>query len=169
MGEILAAYPAARLGLFRRYHIGGCQACGYKLEDTLEQVSQQFHIADPIEAIARVIRESSEAEAKLLILPSAAPPQGHRFLDVRTPEEFRKGHLPGARLLTVELTFEILDSWPKDTPLVVYSDRGQRSLEKASYFLAYGFTTVRNLSGGLEAWEGELEAGDGSDSRTASH
>ena len=35
MDEILRVYPSAKLGLFRRYHIGGCTACGYQLTDTL--------------------------------------------------------------------------------------------------------------------------------------
>ena len=30
MEEILNAYPSAKLGLFRQYHIGGCTACGYQ-------------------------------------------------------------------------------------------------------------------------------------------
>jgi hypothetical protein len=38
MEEILSAHPSAKLGLFRRYHIGGCTACGYQPTDTLEQV-----------------------------------------------------------------------------------------------------------------------------------
>src|SRR6266436_1305236 len=42
------------------------------------------------------------------------------LLDVRAPEEWEAGHIEGARLATVELTFEILDSWPKDTRLVLY-------------------------------------------------
>ncbi len=176
MGEILAAYPAARLGLFRKYHIGGCSACGYKLEDTLEQVRLQYNIKDSLETIVQVVRESSEAEARLLILPatiasaalpapavrlseeataSGKPPD--RIIDVRTPEEYQQGHIPGAQLLTVELTFEALDSWPKDTPIVFYSNTGKRGLEKASFFLAYGFTNVRNMAGGLAAWPGELE------------
>ncbi len=156
MGEILAAYPAARLGLFRRYHIGGCQACGYQPGDTLEQVCRQFNITDPVEKIAEVIRESREAELKLQILPVtiANAPRQETLIDVRTPEEFERGHLPGARLLTVDLTFEILDSWPKVAPIVFYSNHGQRSLEKTSYFAAYGFTNVRNMAGGLEAWPG---------------
>jgi len=159
MGEILSAYPAARLGLFRRYHIGGCTSCGYQLIDTLEQVRRQYNINDPVETIATVIRESSAAEAKLQILPAtwiANPKQG-RFLDARTPEEFQKGRIPGAELLTVERIFEILDSWPKDTPIILYSNHGRRSLERASYLTAYGFTNAKNLAGGLEAWSGEWE------------
>lgn len=158
MAEILSAYPAAKLGLFRRYHIGGCTACGYKPEDTIEQVRQQYNIEDSIDAMAEAIRESSKAEAQLLILPAvmAAKPK-ERVIDVRTAEEFEKGHIPGAQLLTVELAFEILDTWPKDTPIVCCSNTGRRGLEKASYFTAYGFTNARNLAGGLEAWTGEIE------------
>ena len=39
-----------------------------------------------------------------------------------------------------------------------YSNAGRRSLEVASYFMAYGFTNVRNMAGGLEAWSVELMA-----------
>ena len=155
MGEILAAYPAAKGGLFRRYHIGGCTACGYKLTDTLEQVCRRFNIRDAVETIADLIHTSSDAEARLQILPAAvAEKPTERIIDVRTPEEYGKGHIPGAGLLSVELTFEALDSWPKDTPIVFYSNTGKRGLEKASFFMAYGFTNVRNLAGGLKAWNG---------------
>jgi len=29
MGEVLEAYPSAQRALFRGYHIGGCNSCGY--------------------------------------------------------------------------------------------------------------------------------------------
>ena len=79
------------------------------------------------------------------------------LIDVRSPEEWGNGHIPGAQFLTVELKFEALDTWPKDTRIVFYSNAGHRSLEVASYFMAYGFTNVRNMAGGLEAWSGELQ------------
>jgi rhodanese-related sulfurtransferase len=156
MAEILAAYPAARLGLFRRYHIGGCQACGYLPTDTLETVCRAYDIADPVETVVAVIRDSSAAEAGLFILPAVVKPAEERILDVRSPEEFAQGHIAGAQLLTVELTFEILDSWPKDTPIVCYSNTGRRGLEKASFFTAYGFTRARHLAGGLKSWTAEV-------------
>ena len=68
-----------------------------------------------------------------------------------------KGHIPEAQFLTLELKFEALDTCPKDTRIVFYS-KGHRSLEVASYFMAYGFTNVRNMAGGLEGWPGELHA-----------
>jgi rhodanese-related sulfurtransferase len=66
------------------------------------------------------------------------------LLDVRAPEEWEAGHIEGAQLATVELTFEILDSWPKDT-LVLYST-GNRSLDRASYFRAR-LTNPRSMDG----------------------
>jgi len=38
------------------------------------------------------------------------------------------GHVPDAPHLTVELTFEILDSWTKDTPSICWSNPGRRAV-----------------------------------------
>ena len=183
MEEILNAYPSAKLGLFRQYHIGGCTACGYQPADTLEQVMADHNISDPLETVIACILESRQVEAGLQILPTvvaaalkpkqesqlvdvsspeveAALERGESWplIDVRSPEEWVNGNIPGARFLTVELKFEALDTWPKDARIVFYSNAGHRSLEVASYFMAYGFTNVRNMAGGLEAWSGELQA-----------
>ena len=182
MEEILSAYPSAKLGLFRRYHVGGCTACGYQPTDTLEQVMADHNIPDPLESVIACILESGQVEAGLQILPTvvaaalkptpekplgdvsspeveAALERGESWplIDVRSPEEWGNSHIPGAQFLTVELKFEALDTWPKDTRIVFYSNAGHRSLEVASYFMAYGFTNVRNMAGGLEAWSGELQ------------
>ena len=183
MGEILSAYPSAKLGLFRHYHIGGCAACGYQPTDTLGEVMHEHNIPDPLDAVIVCIRDSADVEARLQILPTvvaatlqpekdsrlldlqspevaAALQRGEkwRLIDVRSPEEWEKGHIPEAQLHTLELKFQALDSWPKDTPIIFYSNTGSRSLQAASYFMAYGFTNVHNMAGGIEAWPGELEA-----------
>jgi len=183
MGEILSVYPSAKLGLFRQYHIGGCAACGYQPADTLAEVMKEHNIEDPLDAVIVCIRNSANIDAGLQILPAvvaatlqpdvdsrllivqspevaAALQRGEkwRLIDVRSPEEWETLHIPGAQLLTVELKFEALDSWPKDTPIIFYSNKGNHSLEVASYFVAYGSTHVRSMAGGIEAWSGALEA-----------
>jgi rhodanese-related sulfurtransferase len=178
MGEILSEYPSARLELFRRYHVGGCTACGYQLTDTLEQVCREHNIPDSLEQVIEYVRNSRDVEAKLQILPTVlltsiqnsrvAKPsqpvdlsgddlaqafqrrQRWRLVDVRSAEEWEQSHLPDAQLLTNELKFEMLDTWPKDTPILFYSNSGRRGLETASYFVAYGFSNIRNLAGGLK-------------------
>ena len=161
MEEVLRAYPAAKVGLFQSYHIGGCESCGYQPTQTLEEVRRDFNIQDGLDKMASVIRASAEVFASLHISPgdlesALRAREPLTLLDVRKPEEYDAANLPGSRLVTVELTFEILDTWPKDTLLVCYSGHGRRSLDKASYFRAYGFPRARSLSGGLAAWVAEV-------------
>ena len=162
MAEILQAFPNAKIALFIRYHIGGCASCSYSLSDTLEEVCRNYSIADPLETVLTCIRQSASVEAKIHVSPEqviGALQRGEdlRLLDVRSAEEWQAGRIPGAQPVTVELTFEALDSWPKNTPIIFYSNTGKRSLERASFFMAYGFTNVRNMAGGLEAWSGAIE------------
>jgi len=165
MGDILAAYPAAKVGLFHRYHIGGCSACGYAPEETLGAVRERSGIKDSLEQIVECVRSSGAIEARLHTTVdevAAALERGAELhlIDVRTPAEYEAGHLAGARLLTVELTFDILDGWEKDAPIVTCSNEGGRSLDKASYLTAYGKTNAKSLDGGLTAWRerfGSLE------------
>ena len=157
MEKILHTYPSAKVGLFQRYHIGGCASCGYQPTDTLAEVCRTHNIVDSVDAVIACIRQSQEMEAQLHLRPAevaAALKRGEqvRLLDVRSPQEWEAAHLQGAQLVTVALTFEALDSWPKDTPVVLYSNHGRRSLDKASYFRAYGLTNVKSMDGGLTAW-----------------
>ena len=103
------------------------------------------------------IQHSQDVEARLHIHPTEvaeALNRGERLqlLDVRSAKEQEAGHIPDAQHLTVELTFEILDSRPKD--IIFCSNPGRRSLDKASYFRAYGFTDARSLTGEIDAWLG---------------
>jgi rhodanese-related sulfurtransferase len=161
MEEILHAYPSANVGLFQRYHIGGCASCGYQPVDTLAAVCQTHNITDSMDDVIACIRGSRAVEVQLHIQPAEVAVALERgalvqLLDVRSPQEWEVAHIPGAQLLTVELTFEALDSRPKDTLVVVYSNQGRRSLEKASYFRAYGLSNVKSMDGGLEAWTKEI-------------
>jgi rhodanese-related sulfurtransferase len=163
MADILHAYPTAKIALFIRYHIGGCTSCSYQLTDTLAEVCQNYSIADSFEAVRAIIRQSASVEAKIHISQqelASALQRGEdlRLLDTRSTSEWQAGHLVGARPVTVELTFNALDSWSKETPIVFYSNEGRRSLDKAAYFQAYGFTNARSLDGGIQDWPGRLES-----------
>ncbi len=164
MGEILAAYPAAKVGLFQKYHIGGCKACGYELDETLEQVRAKHNVQATIDEMIEAVRASEKVESALHVTAAELADMlangiEVRLLDTRTPEEFAAGHLAGAQLVTPALSFEVLDEWPKDTAVVCYSNDGARSLERASHFRAYGMRNVRSLTGGLDAWTGPLVTG----------
>lgn len=161
MQELLEAYPSAQRALFRRYHIGGCNSCGYQPEDILEEVAHGHNITDLDEVIA-FIQEADEVDRRIQVSPgemvaalrSDAPP---RLIDVRTPEEWDVARIPGATLVSEELTQEMMQ-WPKDTPIVFYCHHGQRSLDAASYFAGHGFRNVRSITGGIEAWSLEVDS-----------
>jgi len=163
MAEVLHAYPGAKIALFIRYHIGGCANCSYQFSDTLAEVCRNYSIADPLEAVLAFIRQSASVEGEIHVSPEQVVGgierrEDLRLLDVRSAEEWQADRIPGAQLVTVELTFEALDSWPKQTPIVFYSNEGRRSLDKAAYFQAYGFTNARSLDGGIQAWPGKIES-----------
>jgi rhodanese-related sulfurtransferase/DUF971 family protein len=156
MGEILEQYPSARGTLFRRYHVGGCSSCGYEPGDTLEKVMKSHNVLDLQEVIAH-IEQSEELTRKIQIEPrelaallqTTNPP---KLLDVRTPDEAAMAQLEGAQLVDDRLAREIMETWPKETPIVLYCHVGERSLDAASYLIGHGFTNVRSLAGGIDAW-----------------
>ena len=57
---------------------------------------------------------------------------GAMLLDVRTPEEYRSGHIPGSRnlpLQTIDSVSTVVEN--KDTSLYVYCQSGARSRQAA--------------------------------------
>jgi len=161
MQEVLEAYPGAQRALFRRYHIGGCNSCGYQLEDILEEVAHRHDVHDLDEVIAfiasaeRIDRHIQASPPEVAAaLRSDTPP---RLIDVRTPEEWELSRIQGATLITEELARQMM-RWPKDTPIVFYCHRGQRSLDAATYFAGHGFCNARSLTGGIDAWSLDVDA-----------
>lgn len=77
------------------------------------------------------------------------------WLDVRTRQEFvERGHVPGARLLPVDLVASGLGVLDPATTVVVYCEHGIRSTQAAQLLDRAGIARVRNLSGGMSAWAG---------------
>lgn len=74
------------------------------------------------------------------------------IVDVRTPEEFGKGSLPGARNVPADKVGEKLRDVKKDKPLIVVCASGSRAGRVAAQLRASGFGEVYVLAGGLSAW-----------------
>lgn len=78
------------------------------------------------------------------------------LLDVRTPEEFKEGHLKGAINIDVkdEANFmkKALEVLPKNKTVMVYCRSGRRSANAAGKLAAEGYF-VFNLEGGIIAWK----------------
>ncbi|WP_163783028.1 rhodanese-like domain-containing protein [Myxococcus vastator] len=77
---------------------------------------------------------------------------GATLVDVRTPEEYAAGHLPGAVNIPVgELARRLGELGSPGTPLVVYCRSGARSGRAERLLKAQGFQDVFNL-GPMSAW-----------------
>jgi len=75
-------------------------------------------------------------------------------LDVRTPEEYEKGHIEGATLINFYSDdFEQkINELPKDKEYVVYCHSGNRSGQAVQKMEAAGFTKAHNMTGGWSSW-----------------
>lgn len=75
-------------------------------------------------------------------------------IDVRNPNEYADGHLPGATLIPVNSVFQRREELPKDKKLLFVCAVGQRSALAAEMAAAAGVPSDRlyNLDGGTDAW-----------------
>ena len=161
MQDVLDAYPSAQRALFRRFHIGGCNSCGYEPADILEEVAHRHKITD-LDEVLEFIEQAEQSDRRFHVSPgdvavglrSESPP---RLVDVRTPEEWELARIQGATLTTEEQTKEMM-RWPKATPIVFYCHLGQRSLDAASYFAGHGFKNVQSMTGGIDGWSLDVDS-----------
>jgi len=77
---------------------------------------------------------------------------GARLVDVRSPQEFATGHLPGAVNIPVQdLERRIGELTGKDRPIVLYCRSGARSSSAARLLASAGYTQVHDL-GAMSSW-----------------
>lgn len=81
----------------------------------------------------------------------AAQEAGATLLDVRTPDEYEAGRIPGAVLLPVDELRDRIDELPEGE-LVVHCAVGIRAHIAAQILAAAGRPGVRNLDGGYKTW-----------------
>lgn len=79
--------------------------------------------------------------------------QSHTLLDVRTVEEYRMGHLPGAINIPLDQLGRRVKELPANKPVVVVCATGNRSVSGSRAVAAAGkYPKVYNLKGGTMAW-----------------
>lgn len=82
---------------------------------------------------------------------------GAVLLDVRTPDEYRQGHIPGSKnvpLQSISKVADMIDN--KSTSIFVHCLSGARSRRAAAILKQMGYTNVKNI-GGISAYAGKVE------------
>ena len=78
---------------------------------------------------------------------------GAFILDVRQPDEWEQGHIPGATLIPLGELETRLDEVPDDQMVVVVCRSGNRSAQGRDILLGAGFTQVTSMDGGMNSWQ----------------
>jgi rhodanese-related sulfurtransferase len=86
-----------------------------------------------------------------LALPKSGE-QAPFVLDVRAPEEFVTGHVPGAVNIPYDQVAARLAEVPKDKDVVLYCRSGRRAGMAAEVLAANGYTRLKHLEGDMPAW-----------------
>ena len=79
------------------------------------------------------------------------------ILDVRTPEEYASGHIPGAINVANEMIRgkEPVELPDKNQLILVYCRSGNRSKQASEKLVKMGYTNIVEF-GGINQWTGEI-------------
>jgi len=89
------------------------------------------------------------------LLANLESAEGPVILDVRSPEEYAEGHIPGALNIPYDQIGANLDSLAayRDRGLVVYCRTGRRAGIAEAVLLEAGFERVWDLEGHMVSWQ----------------
>lgn len=156
-GEILGAQGVGREGVDRRIDViatamaGGLKAA--QLADLELAYAPAFSSAkDPVNMLGYIADNLAESTTDTIQWHEldAALDAGAHLIDVRTPEEFQRGAIPGAINIPVDELRSRQSELP-DGDLIVHCAVGQRG-HTAARLLTHLGREVRNLDGGYRTW-----------------
>jgi sulfur-carrier protein adenylyltransferase/sulfurtransferase len=77
------------------------------------------------------------------------------LLDVREPDEYAIANIEGSRLIPLGTLPDQLDTIPRDKEILIHCKAGGRSAKAVALLTENGFTDVKNVTGGIDAWLAE--------------
>ncbi len=75
-----------------------------------------------------------------------------RLIDVREYPEFAEGHIEGAELVPLGTLKKASEGWDRSAPLTLVCRSGRRSEDARQTLAGKGFTSLKVLNGGVQAW-----------------
>ena len=79
------------------------------------------------------------------------------LVDVRTPAEYRQGHIPGSKNIPLDMLGSISDAVKdKSTHVFLYCRSGSRSAQAVLILKRMGYGNAENI-GGISGYHGEVE------------
>ena len=78
------------------------------------------------------------------------------LIDVRTPAEYRDGHIPGVVNIPLAELEKRLGEIPKDKKVVLICRTGNRSAQGTKLLRGKGVDNIFNSTGGMSTWKGPV-------------
>ena len=162
MKQLQELMPGARRALFAKYHIGGCQSCGFDDSETIGEVCKRNEDLS-VDDVLKHLSSSAEHDQKIQINPSDLKKEldqenkDIKLLDIRSREEFEAVKIPGSEIMTADLQQEALGKWDKETRTIIIDHTGDRSLDVAAFFIGHGLKKTAALAGGIDAYSKEVD------------
>lgn len=111
----------------------------------------QFGAAkDPVNFAGMIASNVLEGDAPVANWDSLPPDAV--LLDVRDPDEFAEGHVPGSVNIPLPLLRQDPSALPKNRPILAYCRVGQRGYYAVRFLRQHGYD-ARNIPGGILTWE----------------
>ncbi|MGB0909124.1 MAG: rhodanese-like domain-containing protein [Nitrospirales bacterium] len=79
------------------------------------------------------------------------------ILDVREPHEYSMAKIEGSVLIPLGTLPNSLDKLNPDDEIVALCHKGMRSADAMGFLLQQGFSNVKNIVGGIDAWSVEVD------------
>ena len=155
-GKILGAQAVGEAGVDRRIDViaAAIQFGGtvFDLEESELCYAPQFGGAkDPVNFAGMIAANSLRGDQPLADWKELIPDSAI-LVDVRDPDEFEEGHIPGAINLPLNDLRASLNELPRDRELWLYCRVGQRGYYAARLLMQHGFQ-VKNLPGGYLTYD----------------
>lgn len=80
-----------------------------------------------------------------------------QLIDVREPNEYKGGHIVGARNIPVGQLKMRMKELRKDQPILIYCQGSSRSNQAAKLLMKNGYNNIYMLDGGFKNWKGKIK------------
>ncbi|NOU93606.1 rhodanese-like domain-containing protein [Paenibacillus sp. LMG 31456] len=80
------------------------------------------------------------------------------IIDVREPDEWETGHIPGAKHIPLGQIARALNEVDRKQEAVIVCRSGNRSSQACEFLSSMGYNVI-NMLGGMSKWSGDMEFG----------
>jgi molybdopterin/thiamine biosynthesis adenylyltransferase/rhodanese-related sulfurtransferase len=136
-----------------------CPVCGtHPTVTELIDYEQFCGVAPAATEVAVSTSNSNETETDVKELKRKIDAKENFFLlDVREPNEYQIGKIPGSTLIPLGEVPQRVNEIPRDKEIIVHCKMGGRSAKAAEFLRRQGYTNVKNLKGGILDWSDKID------------